>query len=266
MSTTFTNKRAPRQADGASTPSKSPATSARYSPNPNNASRVSGNSTPRRFSGSVGSPARTSPGTVLYVQSLSSQSRARGADQSQASASFRSKTTFADAHIKDVQRRMTGVAYRDLGDKKLAGGTAAFRASSPSDRDSHMRDLMNRTYGSPRSTSGSPNHKRELNSASFRSASPSACAHINAHRKPIDASYEAGGMSPRGGNSASFRSQTTTADAHIKAMTKFGEGVYQLSPANQKGATSPFKSTTSIADAHIRALTKPVDLCVAYRD
>jgi hypothetical protein len=265
------NKRAPRQQDSESSPTasykspyaqrNSPISASRASPGPQSYS-----STPRGFAGTAGSPARTAPGTVLYVDSVASATRSRGGAQHQQSAWTRSKTSSADAHIKEMNLHMTTVPYRTMDGRDIAGGTAAFNSKSPSDRDSHMRDLMGRTYANPSSPT-SPNYKRQLASASFRSASPNACAHIKAVTKPVDAvydTYHAG--SPRAATAA-FRSTLSQGDAHIKAVNKFGDGVYQLSPASKYTmTTASFKSTTSIGDAHIKAVPKMADLCVAYRE
>jgi hypothetical protein len=213
--------------------------------------------------------------------------------------------TIGDAHIKDCSLRITPGPYTAARDTTNNGGTAAFRSKSPSDRDSHMRTLMHGSYGSPRSpVSRSPGHQHMQPSASFRSASPNACAHITAQPKPLNASYE---LDRRDGSrlgSAAFRSSTSIADAHIKASPKPLDASYELDRRNgsrigsaafrsstsiadahikasprmhdvnvtltprgsSRGATSSFKSTTSIGDAHIKALPKPVDVLVAYRD
>lgn len=233
------------------------------SPNPRQIStpRSVGATTPRRFSGST---PRSPGGTTLYVAGMGSAQKPR---PEAGSAFFRSGTSIGDAHIKDLDKKITAGPYSAPRNTMGGNGTAAFRSKSPSDRDAHMKDLMSRSYGSPRSPSGSSPMRQQLPSASFRSASPIACAHINAMTKPTDASYTAGGRSPDRLGSAAFRSTTSIADAHIKAVPRRNEGGSSvLSPDSSRSCTSPFRSTTTIADAHIKAVPKPVDVVLAYRD
>ena len=253
-------KRAPRQSSGdydATTPNRGSTTPRGVS------------STPRsRFSGHSPSQSAMSPsgGSTLYVSGMGSQQRRRATETG--SHMFRSTTSVGDAHIKDCSMRVTPGPYQGQRSTMGAQGTAAFRSKSPSDRDSHMRSLMSSTYASPRSTgSRSPGRQGQLPSASFRSASPTACAHIQAMPKPTDASYNGARPSSRGGATAQFRSTTSIADAHIKASPKMHDSVVVTPRGSTRGgATAQFRSTTSIADAHIKAMPKMTDVVVAYRD
>lgn len=265
-----TAKWAPRQADGAADPSP---VRGNVTPRggsgatPTNRQQVT--STPRsRFSSSNHSPSQayTPNGSTLYVSGMASTQRKRASEAG--SHMFRSSTSIGDAHIKDCSLRVTSGPYSAAKSTFQGAGTAAFRSRSPSDRDSHMRSLMASTYASPRSPgSRSPGRQPQLPSASFRSVSPTACAHITALPKPTDASYNYGGPRDNRIGSASFRSTTSIADAHIKASPRMHDSTAVVTPrGSARECTSPFRSTTSIADAHIKALTKPVDVVVAYRD
>jgi hypothetical protein len=306
LKSTEPSRFAPRQAHGEASVEHSPVTRASAPSRGTGTPRTGATSTPRsRFSGhSQSQPMSPTGGSVLFVNGMGSARRQRSLDGG--SHMFRSTTTIGDAHIKDCSLRITPGPYTAARDTTNSGGTAAFRSKSPSDRDSHMRTLMHGSYGSPRSpvSRSSVGHQHMQPSASFRSASPNACAHITAQPKPLNASYELDRRDSSRLGSAAFRSSTSIADAHIKASTKPLDASYELDRRNgsrigsaafrsstsiadahikasprmhdvnvtltprgsSRGATSSFKSTTSIGDAHIKALPKPVDVLVAYRD
>lgn len=206
-------------------------------------------------------------GTTLFVSGMA-KSPVRGEGNS---SCFRSGSSIGDAHIKNLSSRITPGPYAAAPTISPRGGTAAFRSTSPSDRDSHIKDISSRFNSSGFGNSPSGAHGNQLPTASYRSGSPIACAHILAMTKPTDASYNSKGAFPYSGtqNSASYRSHTTIADAHIKALPKFHEsvlGVEDGSMLTARSCTSPFKSHSSIADAHIKAVPKPVDLLLAYQE
>ena len=260
---------------------------------------------------------------VLYVPGLAAQmirSPQKG------TAAFRSTVPMADAHIRDAMLSMNSfrndAASPSFG-KQLARGSpdmsqSSFSAvSSPqsSPHSAFRRDTMSPggapAFGSP--TSGRA--RTMLGSASFRSKTPTACAHIKALPVPVDALQVARspvmgakrsstsfmsttskgdahlspvcstnppitGYLPRSDfdvarlpvSSASFKSSTPIAEAHIRALTKPGESLstphsdFDEVAKRKDQLSASFKSNTSMADAHIRALTKPVDVCTAFAD
>lgn len=270
------------------------------------------NSTPPQHQRSVGGT-----GGTLYVTGMADATVKRGG----CSSSFRTPEDHGDAHIK---------VLRHLSHDKLASqpnyftpkkspsesriGSAAF-ASKIDDRHSYIPSnstsvITSRLFGlyEP-STTRSPHERpgsaasggRVTPSASFRSVTPTASAHIPKN-KPVephfirdDPSLSAYPSSPIGGGSSSSvqRRQRPTSsfrnsadrDSYVKAQPSRQDRYSPLvsdfdkcqrndrgerpgssgsHAASPRGGTSSFKSKTTIGDAHIRAMNKPVDVCLAY--
>jgi hypothetical protein len=265
-------------------------------------------------------------GDVLYVPGLAAQ-MLRSPEKG--TSAFRSTVPSADAHIRDAMLRVNS----PRGDQQSYAASLGDVARTPSRQPaggspsaSHQKNLSTYSVGratSPSTSSPSTRSRASIGSASFRSKTPIACAHINAMPLPIDPlhveptlsqspSRGSGSKRPsasfisttskgdahirplirlgqeqtdRSGwrsdfdiakkpvSSASFKSSTPIADAHIRALTRPGDSLTTpisdfSGPAGRKNQqlSASFKSNTPIADAHIRALTKPVDVCTAFAD
>ena len=257
-------------------------------------------------------------GDVLYVPGIA----ASILRSPQGTSAFRSTVPSADAHIRDALLRVNctsdqqqqralhlspSVEYHTP--PRQVGGQLSPAGGSSGRRDTQQQSSVRAQ--SP-SASSSPSARR-LGSASFRSKTPTACAHIRALPSPVDpvpihstgagssskrpsASFlsstskadahirslnqrgGSGGFVPRSDfdvgkspiSSASFKSSTPSACAHIKALNKPGEST-ALPPSefddisrHKNELSASYRSNTSIADAHIRALQKPVDVCMAF--
>lgn len=212
---------------------------------------------------SISKPPQQAPG--LFVDGLS---RVRVSGNG-ASYAFRSGSSIGDAHIKALSSMYSTVPFASPHDAISPDSkhTAAFRSTLGSGRDSHIRDLSDRTYAANFSPPSARPSSRGGCTAAFRSKSPSACAHIQAVPKPVDASYLQPSPSAHSQTPSSFyKSGSSIADAHIKAVPRKHDSSSPLpSMVGSRSYHAAFRSTTTIGDAHIKALPKPVDTCVAFR-
>lgn len=268
------------------------------------------NSTPPQHQRSVGGS-----GGTLYVTSMADAAVRRGG----CSSSFKTPEDHGSAHIK---------ALKHLSHDKLSSqpnyfspkkspsesraGSAAF-AAKRDDRHSYIptsstATITSRLFGvyepsvtrSPHERPGSAAAGgRASPSASFRSITPTASAHIPKNA-PIEPHYirddpHVFEASPNGSSSIQRRQRPTSSfrnsadrDSYIKAQParqdrysplvsdfdkcqpRSGDRPHSaglgrgLSSSSPRGGTSSFKSNTTIGDAHIRAMNKPVDVCLAY--
>jgi hypothetical protein len=260
------------------------------------------NATPPLHQRSVGGS-----GGTLYVTGMADAAVKRGG----CSSSFRTPEDHGDAHIKvlrhlshDKMSPQPNYFTPKKSPSESRAGSAAF-ASKKDDRHSYIPSnstsaLTSRLFGlyepsvtrSPHERPGSAASGRASPSASFRSVTPSASAHIPKN-KPVEPHFirddRVGGSDPSAGTSSpvqrgqrptsSFRNSADR-DSYVKAQPsrqdrysplvsdfdkcQRGSGDRPGSASSPRGGTASFKSKTTIGDAHIRAMNKPVDVCLAY--
>jgi hypothetical protein len=187
------------------------------------------------------------------------------------SSFFKSTTSIADAHIRALSSQINKVPFKaPVESHSQHSSVVAFGATGSNERNAHYKDLLKRTGSPGRSSPMSWGEPGGQLSASYRSKSPIACAHILAVPKPTDPLYQGGqGGGRTDGPSSFYRSGSSIADAHIKALSKPHDSTSPIADISRNihgPVQASFRSTTSIADAHIKAVPKPADVCVAYRE